>query len=57
MYLEAYQKSSGELGTGHNASELFWAEYLTEIQKNSLTGEWAKEVIKHSIEDGNGIVK
>jgi hypothetical protein len=29
------------------ASEISWKQYLCEIQKNSLTGEWAKEVAKH----------
>jgi hypothetical protein len=28
-------------------------EYLVEIQKNSLTGAWAKEVAKHLIEEEN----
>jgi hypothetical protein len=26
-------------------------EYLVEIQKNSLTGVWAKEVVKYLIEE------
>jgi hypothetical protein len=39
------------------ASGLVWIEYLVEIQKNSLTGEWAKEVVKHLIKEENGNVK
>jgi|GEM_PF-299567 hypothetical protein len=31
------------------ATNLSWSQYLAEIQKNSLTGEWAKEVAKHLI--------
>jgi hypothetical protein len=33
------------------ASNASWMEYLAEIQKNSLTGVWAKEVAKHLIEE------
>jgi hypothetical protein len=27
-----------------------WKEYLSEIAKNPLTGEWAKEVAEHLVE-------
>jgi hypothetical protein len=30
---------------------LTWDEYLDEIRKNSLTGEWAKQVANHLIRD------
>jgi hypothetical protein len=33
------------------ASNVSWMEYLFEIQKNSLTGVWAKEVAKYLIEE------
>jgi len=33
------------------ASNVSWSQYLVEIQKNSLTGEWAKEVAKYLIEE------
>ena len=33
------------------ASNVSWMEYLVEIQKNSLTGVWAKEVIKYLIKE------
>jgi hypothetical protein len=32
-------------------------DYLVQIQKNSLTGEGAKEVVKHLIMEGNEYVK
>ena len=32
-------------------------DYLVQIQKNSLTGEWAKDVVKHLIKEGNGNVR
>jgi hypothetical protein len=44
---EPWKKTSG----------LAWMDYLAEIQKNSLTGELAKEVAKHLIKDENGNVK
>jgi hypothetical protein len=28
-----------------------WKQYLVEIQKNSLTGLWAKDVVKYLIEE------
>jgi hypothetical protein len=39
------------------ASELSWSQYLAEIQKNSLTGVWAKEVAKHLIEEEEDVGK
>ena len=35
------------------ASNVIWSQYLVEIQKNSLTGVWAKEVAKYLIEEEN----
>ena len=35
------------------ALDVSWMQYLVEIQKNSLTGEWAKDVAKHLIEEEN----
>jgi hypothetical protein len=32
------------------AKPISWSQYLAEIQKNSLTGVWAKEVAKYLIE-------
>ena len=57
LHLEAYRNVVEKFGAWHKASGLVWAEYLGEIQKNSLTGLWAKEVIKHLIEKGIGNVK
>ena len=34
------------------ALEISWKEYLSEIAKNPLTGEWAREVAEHLIESG-----
>jgi hypothetical protein len=34
------------------AMKISWKEYLSEIIKNPLTGEWAKEVAEHLIKSG-----
>lgn len=39
------------------ASPIIWTNYLVEIQKNSLTGEWAKDVAKQLLEDESRDVK
>jgi hypothetical protein len=32
------------------AMDISWKEYLSKIAQNSLTGEWAKEVVQYLIE-------
>jgi hypothetical protein len=32
-----------------NVQGISWKEYLSEIEQNSLTGEWAKEVANYLI--------
>jgi hypothetical protein len=39
------------------ALNVSWSQYLVEVQKNSLTGVWAKEVVKHLIEEGTEVDK
>jgi hypothetical protein len=34
-----------------------WNDFSVQIQKNSLTGAWAKDVVKHLIMEGNECVK
>jgi len=57
LHFKAYQNILDKSGLWKNASGILWIEYLVEIQKNSLTGEWAKEVAKHLIEEENQNVK
>lgn len=57
LHLRAYRNILEKFDVWHKASELVWMEYLFEIQKNSLTGEAAKEVVKQLIKEGNGNVK
>jgi len=57
LHLKAYQNIIDKFDVWKKASDTLWMEYLVEIQKNSLTGEWAKEVAKYLIKEENGNVK
>ena len=51
LHLKACKNIVDKFELWTKATGLIWSEYLVEIQKNSLTGEWAKEVAKHLIEE------
>ncbi len=51
LHLKAYQNLAEKFSIWQKALNINWKQYLDEIQKNSLTGEWAKEVAKYLIED------
>ena len=51
VHLAAYSNVLEKFEVWQRASGVNWRTYLEEIQKNSLTGVWAKEVTKHLIED------
>jgi hypothetical protein len=53
LHLKAYENVMEKYSAWQRASNMPWGQYLLEIQKNSLTGEWAKEVAKHLIEEEN----
>ncbi len=57
LHLKAYKNIVEKFDVWVKASDISWTEYLGEIQKNSLTGEWAKEVTKHLIEEAEQNVK
>ena len=57
LHLKAYRNIVDKFEVWKKASNVSWQQYLVEIQKNSLTGEWAQEVLKHLIEEGNKDVK
>ena len=57
LHLKAYKNIFDKFTIWKKASDISWIQYLVEIQKNSLTGEWAKEVTKHLIEEDNRNVK
>ena len=57
LHFRAYQNILEKFEVWRKASVIRWMDYLVEIQKNSLTGVWAKEVVEQLIKDENGNVK
>lgn len=51
-HIKAYESIVETYNGWERALELSWKQYLKEIAKNSVTGEWAKEVAKHLIKNG-----
>ena len=51
LHLMAYRNIVDKFNVWKEASDVVWSQYLSEIQKNSLTGEWAKEVIMYLIKE------
>ena len=49
LHLKAYDNIVTKYDVWRKAVEISWREYLREIEKNSLTGEGAKEVAKYLI--------
>jgi len=47
--MKAYESISKKYELWKKALEISWKEYLSEIVKNPLTGEWAKEVAEYLI--------
>ena len=52
LHIKAYESVVEKYEEWKKALEVSWKEYLSEIVKNSLTGEWAKEVAEHLIRSG-----
>jgi hypothetical protein len=57
LHFKAYQNICEKFEVWNKALEVSWIDYLVNISKNSLTGEWAKEVAKYLIEDKSRNVK
>ncbi len=53
LHSKAYKNILEKFRVWQAASDTSWMGYLLEIQKNSLTGVWAKEVAKYLIEEEN----
>jgi hypothetical protein len=49
LHLKAYENIVKKYDFWRKALQISWKEYLSEIQQNSLTGEWAKEVANYLI--------
>lgn len=53
VHLKAYRNICEKFSVWQSALDVSWMEYLGKIQKNSLTGVWAKDVSKYLIEEAN----
>lgn len=51
MHHRAYENLVEKFQVWQKATDISWSQYLDEIQKNSLTGVWAKEVAKYLIKE------
>jgi len=47
--MKAYENIVKKYDVWKRALKISWKEYLSEVAKNSLTGEWAKEVAEYLI--------
>lgn len=45
FHAHAHQKIKKTYKSWKEGLDITWKEYLSEIEKNALTGEWAKEVL------------
>jgi len=52
LHMKAYANIVKKYEFWKRALEIPWKEYLSEIVKNPLTGEWAKEVAEYLIKSG-----
>lgn len=53
LHTRAYQGVIEKFEDWKKAMSVSWKEYLSEIAKNPLTGEWAKEVALYLLEEEN----
>jgi hypothetical protein len=49
LHLKAYENIVEKYDVWRKALKISWREYLSEIEQNSLTGEWTKEVASYLI--------
>lgn len=52
LHAEAYESILKSYDAWRRALDISWKEYLSEIVKNPLTGQWAKEVAEYLIKSG-----
>jgi hypothetical protein len=50
--MKAYGNIVEKYKVWQKAIQISWKEYLSEVVKNPLTGEWAREVAESMIESG-----
>lgn len=51
LHLKAYDNLVNRYSIWKKALKISWREYLSQVAKNSLTGDWVKEVAKYLIEN------
>jgi hypothetical protein len=49
LHLKAYENIVEKYDFWRKALKISWKEYLSEIEQNSLTGEWTKEVANYLV--------
>jgi hypothetical protein len=52
LHSKAYGNIMKKYEQWKKALEISWKEYLSEIAKNPLTGEWARQVAQHVLRSG-----
>jgi hypothetical protein len=52
FHVKAYQNIVEKYAFWKRACEISWKEYLSEIAKNPLAGEWIKEVAEYLAKSG-----
>jgi hypothetical protein len=53
LHVKAYSNVLEKFKVWEAALNITWSQYLVDIQKNSLTGVWAKDVARYLIEEEN----
>lgn len=54
VHLKACENIVEKYAVWRKALKISWEAYLSEIEKNSLTGNWAKEVAKYLMSKEEG---
>jgi predicted metal-binding protein len=49
LHLKAYENILKKYDFWRKALKISWKDYISEIAKNSVTGEWARDVAKYLI--------
>lgn len=52
LHFEAYNNILEKYEVWRKAMDISWKDYLSELIKNPLTGDWAKEVAEKLLKDG-----
>jgi hypothetical protein len=52
LHAKAYENIAKNYDKWKRALKISWKEYLSQIAKNPLTGEWAKEVAQDLLNNG-----